>query len=166
MNSITTSRKPSIRTRTFAKNVAFLFGATYLVRGKGSISNLISNCRYEGTQFLFIVTERHGNPFQILMLQVTEKNWELKETFFVKVLVAHNEFDNAKADGNLRFREFVLASKNKALNWIIKTVGADITDDSDVVVKDFKGAITTYYKDVEVGPRFELCNNEVPPVEK
>lgn len=145
--------------RSFAKQIAFLFGATYVTRGKGSVSDLISNARYGGVPFVFVITEQNGNPHQLLMLQVTEKNWEIKETFFVKIICARNEF-KAGRNLNIRQKDFVYAGKNKTLNWILKTSNVEQDEDSELVVKDAKKGFTIFLGKEEIGPHFDIMNRE------
>jgi rRNA maturation protein Rpf1 len=54
MNYITTSRKPSINTRLFAKDLAGILSAEYLTRGKSSMSDLVNVARYNGVKKVFI----------------------------------------------------------------------------------------------------------------
>ena len=86
MHYITTSRKPGIRVRAFVKDIAFLFNAQYITRGKNSISDLIADARYNGVDKIIIITEKNGNPYQLLLMSVDNKNWEWDETYFVKII--------------------------------------------------------------------------------
>ncbi len=159
MNYITTSRKPSIRVRSLTKQIAFVFGATYVTRGKGSISDLVSNARYSGIPFVFVVTEHNGNPHQLLMMQVTEKSWEIKESFFLKILLTRNEFKAGKSF-EIRQNNFVYSGKNKTLHWVFKIAGIAQDEDSDLVVKDAKKGFSIFFKEKEIGPAFNLANRE------
>ncbi len=158
-NYITTSRKPSIRVRSLTKQLAFLFGATYVTRGKGSISDLVSNARYSGVPFVFVVTEHNGNPHQLLMMQVTEKSWEIKESFFLKILLTRNEFKAGNID--TKPNNFVYVGKNKTLQWILKISGVEQNEDSELVVKDAaKRGFSIFFKGKEIGPAFNIENRE------
>lgn len=160
MNYITTSRKPSLRVRALTKQLAFLFGATYITRGKGSISDLISNARYAGVPFVFVVTEQNGNPHQLLMMQVTEKNWEIKETFFLTIILTRGELKLGKSFNNMQ-SNFVYVGKNKTLQWIFKTAGVEQDEDSELVLKDaVKRGFSIFFKEKEIGPAFNLANRE------
>ncbi len=157
VNYVTTSRKPGIRVRSFAKNIAFLFNANYVTRGKSSITDLVSNCRYNGVPFVIVITEQNGNPHQILLLCVTEKSWEIKETFFVNLLVARNEL---KSNNELRSKKFVYPGQSKTLKWIIKILGVDTVDNSDLEVRDIKNGFSVFLCGKEIGPKFEIRNRE------
>lgn len=57
---ITTSRRPSRRTRSFIKDLALIFGGIKFNRGKYSLEELISRLRDEDR--LIVVDTKKGNP--------------------------------------------------------------------------------------------------------
>lgn len=157
VNFITTSRKPSTRVRVLAKQLGFLFQAQYTTRGKNSISDLVANARYSGVNHVLIVTEKDGNPKQLLLMEINEKTWEWKETYFLKLLRTRNEL--GKQDG-LRIRGFKLISQNKPLHQILRILDIDDVD-SDIIVKDIKHGISIFQEKEEIGPAFDLAFSQI-----
>ncbi|HLI46013.1 MAG TPA: hypothetical protein VKU94_02345 [Geobacterales bacterium] len=70
---ITTSRRPSRRTRSFVRDLALLFNAERITRGKSSIDDLLSEL-VNGSKLLVIDTKK-GNPSRI---RVYDRNGLLK----------------------------------------------------------------------------------------
>jgi len=151
MNYITTARKPSVRVRTLAKQLAFLFEAEYFVRGKSSISDIVANARYAGIGHVLIITEKDGNPRQLLLMEIDDKNWAWKETYFIKILRTRNEL----VKENLRIRNFKVISESKPLHQILRILDVD-EGDSDIIVKDIKNGISVFQDKKEIGPAFDL----------
>lgn len=151
MHYITTSRKPGLRVRAFVKDIAFLFEAEYITRGKNSISDLIADARYRGVDKIIIITEKNGNPYQLLIMSVDEKNWEWDETYFVKILKAKSEVNSEK----FRIRSFNIETNNKALLSIFKKLNID-DKESSFFVKDIKNGISVFKDKKEIGPSFDI----------
>lgn len=59
---ITTSRKPSQRTRTFCRGLERALGARSVNRGKMSLRNVFLKAKEMGKDHVAIVSERDGNP--------------------------------------------------------------------------------------------------------
>ena len=152
-NYITTSRKPGRRVRTFAKDIAFLFNAEYITRGKTSISDLIANARYNGKRFVLIVSEKDGNPKQLLVLEVNDKTWEWKEPYLLKVLATRSELYNAK---NVRINDFKLETKNRMLLDLLGLLDVEENQDSECVIRDVNKGISIFYNNREIGPVFDI----------
>lgn len=152
-NYITTSRKPSTRVRTLAKQLAFLFDAEYITRGKTSISGLIASCRYNGVRFVLIITEKDGNPKQLLVMEVNAKTWEWKDAYFIKILITKSEISDTQ---NIRIKDFRLESKNSALLALLKSLDVEENRESNFVIKDIKNGISIYWDKKEIGPAFDV----------
>ena len=129
-NYLTTSRKPSTRVRTFAKQLAFLFGANYITRGKTSISDLIADARYKGIEYVIIITEKNGNPQQLLVMLVNEKTWEWRDSYFIKLLRTRSEISG---QDNVRIRSFSLKTEDLALSHLLKQFDLNLSDKSEYV---------------------------------
>jgi rRNA maturation protein Rpf1 len=151
MHYITTSRKPGLRVRAFVKDIAFLFEAEYITRGKNSISDLIADARYKAVDKIVIITEKNGNPHQLLIMSVDEKNWEWEETYFIKIIKAKSEVNSEK----FRIRNFIIETKNKALNSIFNKLDID-SKDSEFIIKDLKNGISIFKGKKEIGPSFDV----------
>jgi rRNA maturation protein Rpf1 len=76
---VTTSRKPSPRTRTFSRDFAKALGAEYFTRGKANLGQVFSLLRDEG-DVLVMVKERRGNPSLIEVYHNRERVLALKLT--------------------------------------------------------------------------------------
>ncbi|MFB2622311.1 Brix domain-containing protein [Methanothermobacter marburgensis] len=61
---LTTSRKPSQRTRSFSQRLSRIMGWRYVNRGKMSIRDVL----IEASGPVALVSERHGNPSRITFL--------------------------------------------------------------------------------------------------
>lgn len=83
---ITTSRNPSKRTRSFAKDLAFLFLSKRTVRGKQSLNDLIKKTLNENLKLIIIDTAK-GNPSRLRIFnkknnyQILIKNVKLLREF-------------------------------------------------------------------------------------
>ncbi len=60
---ITTSRKPSPRTRSFARDLARALRFDYFTRGKANLQSIFS--AFDRYKVILIVMEKHGNPSRI-----------------------------------------------------------------------------------------------------
>jgi rRNA maturation protein Rpf1 len=58
---VTTSRKPSPRTRSFSRDIAKALGASYLTRGKANLEQVFALVPGEEDR-LVMIKERRGNP--------------------------------------------------------------------------------------------------------
>ncbi|ADL58660.1 ribosomal biosynthesis protein [Methanothermobacter wolfeii] len=73
---LTTSRKPSQRTRSFAQRLARILGWTYINRGKMNLREVLIDAGGPAA----ILFERHGNPARITFLD--ERGHELGYILF------------------------------------------------------------------------------------
>lgn len=62
---ITTSRKPSPRTRSFARSLERVSGSKYINRGKMSMRDVLIKSRASGHQKTAVISEVKGNPSRI-----------------------------------------------------------------------------------------------------
>ncbi|MDI9624784.1 MAG: ribosomal biosynthesis protein [Methanothermobacter sp.] len=62
---LTTSRKPSQRTRSFCQKLKRSMGCPYINRGKMNIQEILQKTIEHGESTLAIVSEKHGNPSKI-----------------------------------------------------------------------------------------------------
>ncbi len=102
---ITTSRKPSQRTRSFCKSLVTVLNSSYINRGKMSIRDILIKSSELGFNKIAIISEMKGNPsridFQdaegelILSLEVTvgipNSNANSKSRINSKRLTLHSE---------------------------------------------------------------------------
>lgn len=62
---ITTSRKPSQRTRSFCQRLKKAMGYPYINRGKMNTREILQKAREYNEPTIAIVSEKHGNPSRI-----------------------------------------------------------------------------------------------------
>src|SRR5664280_84417 len=62
---ITTSRKPSQRTRSFCKSIVRVLNSSYINRGKMSIRDVLIKSSELGYDEIAVVSEMKGNPSRI-----------------------------------------------------------------------------------------------------
>lgn len=149
---ITTSRKPSTNSRLFAKDLGNLLKAEYLTRGKTSLAELIEITRYNGANKLFVITDKGGNPHQIIEITVDAKTWEFSNTYFINLHMLRKSFaeDKVKHEG-LRFEIL-----SRPMHHLIRAAGIYSNDDSSSELVDKDGIVTVFYKKKEIGPRFKI----------
>ncbi len=75
---VSTSRKPTQKTRILAKWLARLFGGEHENRGKRSVSDIASRMHEKGFKRAIFVYEKHGNPYSLNFLDV-EDGWLFPE---------------------------------------------------------------------------------------
>jgi rRNA maturation protein Rpf1 len=149
---ITTSRKPGKNTRVFAKDFARLINAIYLTRGKSSIANLINTARYNGASDIYIITEKNGNPNQILHIEIVKKYWEFKESFTITL----HKLTKTLTETKPKITCLQIATNNKPLRHILKINNIFSEEECEYIIKDVKEAVSLFHKDKEIGPRFEI----------
>ena len=72
MFCITTSRKPSQKTRSFCKILSLVFNKPYIQRGKRSLIDLREISKKEGCIYFLIIKEYKGNPGKIEIIDIRE----------------------------------------------------------------------------------------------
>ncbi len=80
---ITTSRKPSGRTRSFCQSMAHVLNAKYVNRGKMSFRDVLIKATSLGFQKIAIVSQIKGNPSKI---EIYDENGEM--LLFLKITVS------------------------------------------------------------------------------
>ncbi|MDI6645145.1 MAG: Brix domain-containing protein [Methanobacteriaceae archaeon] len=80
---ITTSRKPSNRTRTFCQSLSRALNSRYINRGKMSMRNILLKVNELGFSNLLIISEKNGNPNTL-----TFYNHEGEQLIILEVSVA------------------------------------------------------------------------------
>ena len=88
---ISTSRKPSQKTRTFCKNFSHAFGYDYTNRGKSSLRDLLIKAKQLGHDRLVLVYQIKGNPSKLTFYDL-----EANEKLELLVSVIHAPFPTAR----------------------------------------------------------------------
>ena len=73
---ITTSRKPSRRTRTFGRDLSRVLIGRYITRGSANIDAIVEAARNAGEGRVVFVYDIHGNPGKLSSLIIHEDSWE------------------------------------------------------------------------------------------
>ncbi|MEN6329494.1 MAG: Brix domain-containing protein [Methanobacteriaceae archaeon] len=71
---ITTSRKPSQRTRSFGRTLGRVLPARYLNRGKMSLREVFLKAKELGFEFVIVISERDGNPNRLEFFKSNEES--------------------------------------------------------------------------------------------
>jgi rRNA maturation protein Rpf1 len=146
----TTSRKPGLKTRAFARELAKSFPlARYFSRGKRSLAAIVSEARYDGHKFVLILQERHGNPQALQGIALDEKEWRYAFEVKLKLLKSRQELSQAKH----KLEGLKLAVKGKDLKKLFSLLGLESDPQSENLLKEEKGVISFYAKGKEIGPR-------------
>jgi U3 small nucleolar ribonucleoprotein protein IMP4 len=112
---ITTSRKPSQRTRSFCKSLVRVLNSSYINRGKMSIRDVLIKSSELGLDKIAVISEMKGNPSKIdffdeegetiLSLDVTvsipNSNANSKSRVKTKNLRINSEIDEIKGLGEI-----------------------------------------------------------------
>ena len=111
---ITTSRKPSRRSRSLAREFSRLIPfSTYITRGKKPIEDLVELARSKGYNRICILKERHGNPFKFDFINIEGENWNyLKNSVIFNLIKLQREiikekirFDEIRFEGDQKIKD-------------------------------------------------------------
>ena len=116
---ISTSRKPSQKTRKFCKNLSHTFNYPYTNRGKSSIHDLLVKAKQTDENGLILVYEIKGNPSKITFLD------KLGEEIFNIQISA--EINNTRL--NIQPSKLKIKSQYPKLNPLIKIL--DLEEDKN-----------------------------------
>ncbi len=109
---ITTSRKPSQKTRRFAQFLKHYFNFMYINRGKTSFNKIVNQVKQENVNKLLVITETKGNPSSINIYN-TEDYENPIFSIYLNVSLPQN---NSKI--NVDSENIFIINKAKSLNEI------------------------------------------------
>ncbi|GEM_PF-472627 len=147
---ITTSRKPSRRSRTLGRDLARVLGGKYITRGKGNLERIVSLARNAGHTRVVLIYDIHGNPGKLESIIVEEDSWSwhplivnlsgvrLQREFGRKVLFKDLTLENKTKHDVTDFFGFIPAEESR--NRIVVT----------------EERVTFYVANKEVGPRLSV----------
>jgi rRNA maturation protein Rpf1 len=146
---ITTSRKPSIRTKQFCRDLASVFpNSFYKPRSNKKIEDFLEQAKYEN-DFLMIIEEEKAKPCALRLL-------EPKENFFSEK--AFLRIANTKLRKEILGKE-KFPSRAEDLRIDSKTDkffrNFESQDDSDFVLKANGKNHSFFFIEKEIGPSFE-----------
>jgi U3 small nucleolar ribonucleoprotein protein IMP4 len=105
---LTSSRKPSQKTRTFCKNLSHALGHKYINRGKMSLRDLSLKGLEENKQTIAIIYEIKGNPSRISFFSVKGK---IKLELNISADITKNRL-------NIKTKELSIKCDKKELEFI------------------------------------------------
>lgn len=149
---VTTSRKPGLKTKAFARELAKSFPqAHYFSRGKKPIKAVVGDAEYQGQKAIIIVMEKHGNPISWQGLSVASGEWQYSFKARVKVLKLRKELSKAKHS----FEDLQIKIKDKDLKKLLKLLGVESEDSANQLSED-KKVISFHSQNKEIGPRLKV----------
>jgi U3 small nucleolar ribonucleoprotein protein IMP4 len=153
---ITTSRKPSGRTRSFCQDLGHVLNAKYVNRGKMSFRDVLIKAASLGFQEIAIVSQIKGNPSKI---EIYNENSEL--LLFLKITVSLLDLKGKINSNALSIRCEIEELKNPLMD--ILNIPEENSDKNLIWVKNGEGenkAIIEFYdKDGSVrDPRIYVKN--------
>lgn len=120
MMLISTSRRPSKRTRSFVKELLDVIPLSFQVtRGKKSIEELKDIAILKGCRRLLIVESKDGNPSTLSFMHIDKKDWKWLGIINVKVSLRREmnlNFIIEKIDYELPF--LIKGEKNESFDFI------------------------------------------------
>jgi len=149
---VTTSRKPGLKTKAFARELAKSFpSAHYFSRGKKPIKAVVGDAEYQGQKAVVIVQEKHGNPVSWQGLGIKHGEWQYSFQARVKVLKLRKELSKAKH----AFEDLEVKVKDKDLKKLFKLLGVE-SEESANQLREEKKVFSFYSQGNELGPRLKL----------
>lgn len=141
---ITTSRKPSSKTRKFCKNFSHATGFNYLSRGKSSLREVLLKTMESNEDYIAIVNEIKANPSKITFYS---SSGDIKLSILISVSLATERL-------NLDVKNLKIKSEFADLNILSDIFNFEITNEdltenyihiSPVENDDDKIAIINFY---------------------
>lgn len=140
---ISTSRKPSSKTRKFCKNFSHAIGSTYINRGKMNMRELLLRALEENEINLAIVNEIKGNPSKITFYS--------NKGDVLLILLITASLTNERL--HILPKDLTIVSKVKKLDILSKILGFELVNEDnanyiflDNGFDDFQAVIEFYNK--------------------
>ncbi|MBR5503494.1 MAG: ribonucleotide-diphosphate reductase subunit beta [Methanobrevibacter sp.] len=114
---ISTSRKPSQKTRTFCKNLSHAFGYDYTNRGKSSLRDLLVKAKQLGHDGLVLVYQIKGNPSKLTF-------YDLESNEKLALLVSVNTTSERL---HIKPEELKIRSTVRELDILAEVLGIEVT---------------------------------------
>ena len=150
---ITTSRKPSRHCIALAKDLSKSFpGSIYFSRGKKPIEAIAEKANYEAREFALIVSEMHGLPNEISILEMKQNEWKYFASIRIKLLKPRKELSPFKS----KINELKTKLENAKLKKLFKELGIISENDSEFSLIEKNNQLTFFRENGEIGPRIEI----------
>jgi len=159
MIAITTSWKPSRRTRRFCRELeAVLPLSAYINRGKASLRLFSGRARADGYYRVFVVGETKGNPSIIRVLDLHNRPFKWMGQLYISGI--HLLLDLKERPVRVEEEDLVV----DADRWPILADIFDVYDGEEgVVLEERGGAVRFIVDEKEVGPRFRITGWDPVP---
>lgn len=155
---ITTSRKPGLKTKAFARDLTRSFpNAVYFSRGKRSLQELFGEADYKGIRHVLIVQEKDGNPIVIQCIELGKKTFVEIFSLKISVIKLRREINKDKSIQKKNFTELKLIISTPSIKKVFELVEIESTSDADFTLKEDKNILSFFdFNDAEIGPRFKV----------
>ncbi|MEW6294935.1 MAG: hypothetical protein AB1467_01410 [Candidatus Diapherotrites archaeon] len=149
----TTSRKASRRTISLAKELNnSIPSARYVSRGKRSIEQLGQSALQEGKQFLLIVVEEYGNPSEIRIIKIHEKQWGYFATLKISLQKLRKESSKFKSKIEL----LNISVESPQLKKLVEELGIHSGKSSHFTLSE-KNSVMDFLKEGKsIGPKIKI----------
>jgi len=117
---ISTSRRPSTRTRSFVKELLGVIPLSFQVtRGKKSIEELIDIAILKGCRRLMIVESKDGNPSALSFMHIDKEDWKWLGVMDISVSLRRETKTTTKIDPFDEDRPFLIkGNKNESFDFV------------------------------------------------
>lgn len=150
---ITTSKRPSGRTRTFARElVSAMPNAVYLQRGKKNIEAMAEEAYYGGHERLCIIQTKDGNPAGFEFMDTETKEYIGGMAFTVTL---RREMSKEKVKPPSEYTEFFIATEEKEAFLLSQLFLSPLQDEREKAscFAAFKENILDFFRlDIDEGP--------------
>ena len=116
---ISTSRKPSQKTRTFCKNLSHVFGFDYTNRGKSSLRDMLVKASQMNHDTLLLVYQIKGNPSKLTF-------YDLKDQEKLALLISANEMNERL---NIDPENLKIKSNVRELDILAEVLGFELSNE-------------------------------------
>ena len=157
---VTTSRKPSTRTRRFARELSSVLPLSrYLPRGKSSIHDLLERAEEMGMHRVVVIGETKGNP-SIMRVLRRDGGWSWLFQIYIRSVSLYVDMgrkmvridaEGLSIDADVYSRE------------LSEAFGVYEETDDAVILREREGNVRFLYYGEEVGPRFRIVGVDPVP---
>jgi len=149
----TTSRKASRRTVSLAKELNnSIPSARYVARGKRSIEQLGESVLQHGKKFLLIVIEEYGNPSEIRIIKVHEKQWN----YFASIKISLQKLRKESSKFKSRIESLNISVESPQLKKLIEELGIHSSKSSHFALSEKNNVIDFLKEDKSIGPKIKV----------
>ena len=152
---ITTSRKPSRRSRTLGRDLSNVLLGKYVTRGKAGLDVLVENARNLGEKRVVLIYDVHGNPGKVQFIRVQEDGWNWMDLIILlSGVTLQREIKHNGAKKRFKFSDLSLV--NETDEDIKRYFDLDVTDESKNKMVVSSDRISFYVGSEEVGPKIRI----------